>query len=323
MLLLLYVAFGVPYRLGFTHPVILWSGWFWFDAFTDAYFVADIFVSFRTAFYNVHGELVVDSALVKRNYLQTWFPVDIAACLPFHYINFAFESEGDSSTRIIKLLRMLRLLKLVSGVDTVVYLVKALTTSGKSLLYMTSLIGFFVVLLATITMHVFGNCEGHGELLRNQSRTNFYTFGNSILANVQMLTGEDWAPVAFMHMDVCGWAAAPFFTAIIILYNFVLMNLFTAIILQNFSVSEHDKLRHQKESFRKDRGKQALEEDMAILECSLEVSRDCFQVQQMAHGRRRWGVKGHPSGDGVDARDTGEDGALHGEAMRPVPPCRR
>ena len=113
MLLLLYVAFGVPYRLGFTHPVILWSGWFWFDAFTDAYFVADIFVSFRTAFYNVHGELVVDSALVKRNYVQTWFPVDIAACLPFHYINFAFESEGDSSTRIIKLLRMLRLLKLL------------------------------------------------------------------------------------------------------------------------------------------------------------------------------------------------------------------
>ena len=207
--------------------------------------------------------------------------------VPFHDIDFvvvlaslvsiAFpEAKGATASRMIRLvlrvIRMLRLLKLVSGVDTVVYLVKALTTSGKSLLYMTSLIGFFVVLVATITMHIFGNCEGHGELLRNQSRTNFYTFGNSILANVQMLTGEDWAPVAFMHMDVCGWAAAPFFTAIIILYNFVLMNLFTAIILQNFSVSEHDKLRHQKESFRKDRGKQAIEEDMAILEWLAEAA---------------------------------------------------
>ena len=113
MLLLTYVAFGVPYRIGFAHHVLLWSGWFWFDVFCDLFFVADIWVSFRTAFYNVRAELVVEQRLISKHYLRTWFVVDVAACLPVHYITFALNSEGDSSTRMVKLLRMLRLLKLL------------------------------------------------------------------------------------------------------------------------------------------------------------------------------------------------------------------
>ena len=80
MLLLTYVAFGVPYRIGFAHHVILWSGWFWFDVFCDLFFVADIWVSFRTAFYNVRAELVVEQRLISKHYLRTWFVVDVAAC---------------------------------------------------------------------------------------------------------------------------------------------------------------------------------------------------------------------------------------------------
>lgn len=139
IVLLIYVAFSVPYRMGFNDPVLVWSGWFWFDLVVDLYFVSDLVVSFRTAYYNSSGELVVDAQQIRQNYVKTWFVVDISSCFPGNYIScvprprarafsnavvsaasdrvsccrYAVEEEGNRSSRMIKLLRMLRLLKLL------------------------------------------------------------------------------------------------------------------------------------------------------------------------------------------------------------------
>lgn len=114
MFLLSYVAFAVPYRLGFHHPVELWSGWFWFDACVDCYFLSDILISFRTAYFNSLGELVVQKEDIRRNYLRSWFSIDLSSCFPGNYISYMMETgDGSSESRMIKLLRMLRLLKLL------------------------------------------------------------------------------------------------------------------------------------------------------------------------------------------------------------------
>lgn len=113
MLLLIYVAFGVPFRLGFGVPVALWSFWFWFDAMVDIYFVSDIAVSFRTAFYNSRGELEVHAGLIKNNYLRTWFVIDLTSCFPGAYISYLYGDDGTSTSKTVKLLRMFRLLKLL------------------------------------------------------------------------------------------------------------------------------------------------------------------------------------------------------------------
>ena len=113
MILLVYVAFGVPFRLGFSVPVVIWSGWFWFDAFVDVYFVSDIAISFRTAFYNSRGELEVNKDLIKRGYVKSWFIIDVASCFPGSYISYFFGDNGTSGSKTIKLLRMFRLLKLL------------------------------------------------------------------------------------------------------------------------------------------------------------------------------------------------------------------
>ena len=113
MLLLIYVAFGVPFRLGFGVPVGLWTFWFWFDAFVDIYFVSDIAVSFRTAFYNARGELEVHPVLIKNNYIRSWFIIDLTSCFPGAYISYFFGDDGTSTSKTVKLLRMFRLLKLL------------------------------------------------------------------------------------------------------------------------------------------------------------------------------------------------------------------
>ena len=136
------MAFGVPYRLAFAHPVVLWSWWFWFDLVVDIYFLADIYVSLRTAFYTERGELVVDERTIRKHYQRTWFPIDALACFPGNYVSAttvrsmvprivvsltccyptlvqisyfidSMSSTEDGGSRGIKLLRMLRLLKLL------------------------------------------------------------------------------------------------------------------------------------------------------------------------------------------------------------------
>ena len=53
--LLLYVAVTVPLRAGFELEVPLWSVGFFVDMAIDVYFVTDICLNFRTAFYDEHG----------------------------------------------------------------------------------------------------------------------------------------------------------------------------------------------------------------------------------------------------------------------------
>lgn len=113
MSFLVYVAFGVPYRLGFADPVIYLSGWFWFDLVVDVYFISDIFVSCQTAYWDDTGELIVESSEIRRTYMRSWFPIDLSSCFPGNYISYALDDGGSGSSKMIKLLRMLRLLKLL------------------------------------------------------------------------------------------------------------------------------------------------------------------------------------------------------------------
>lgn len=96
IVLLIYVAFSVPYRSGFSHSVELWSGWFWFDAVVDVYFLSDLVVSFKTAYYDGNGELVVDPKQIRRNYLRSWFAVDFSSCFPGNYISCAIAVHRPS-----------------------------------------------------------------------------------------------------------------------------------------------------------------------------------------------------------------------------------
>lgn len=50
----------------------------------------------RTAYFNSQGELVVEPAEIRRNYLQTWFIVDVSSCFPGNYISYAMDDGGGS-----------------------------------------------------------------------------------------------------------------------------------------------------------------------------------------------------------------------------------
>eukprot|EP01052_Picozoa_sp_SAG31_P013305 SAG31_NODE_797_length_12029_cov_13.875692_12_plen_466_part_00 len=119
IVLLVYVAVLVPYRIGFDDDVDKWGYAFFLDALVDVYFIVDVFLNFRTAFYDKHGEMVYDAAPIAKHYVQTWLAIDILGCLPVNYVIMYMEStnpsaESDGRTnKIFRILRLARLLKLL------------------------------------------------------------------------------------------------------------------------------------------------------------------------------------------------------------------
>jgi hypothetical protein len=111
-LLLVYVGVAVPYRLGFSDHVRLWSFFFWLDLLVDLYFIADIFVNLRTAVLAKNGAIIYRSKEILKVYARGWLWIDVTSCLPFGYLQYATSDHSTNGSRMVRLLRMLKLLRL-------------------------------------------------------------------------------------------------------------------------------------------------------------------------------------------------------------------
>ena len=67
-------------------------------------------------------------------------------------------------------------------------------------------------------------------------RENFDTFGRAVLTVYQIFTSEDWSPIMFVYMHAFGPSACVYFIITFLVTNYVLANLFVAVILENFEV---------------------------------------------------------------------------------------
>eukprot|EP01046_Picozoa_sp_COSAG06_P009597 COSAG06_NODE_502_length_14953_cov_15.585297_23_plen_120_part_00 len=84
--LLFYISITVPIRAGFEVTVAAWTFAFWLDVAIDVYFVLDIALNFRTAYYTNGGVREDRPSYIARNYLKGWFTVDFASTLPLSYL---------------------------------------------------------------------------------------------------------------------------------------------------------------------------------------------------------------------------------------------
>lgn len=115
------IAIVVPYRIGFDIDVPFGSFGFWLDALIDLYFAIDMFVNFRTAYYDGSGKMITDSNAIAKKYLKTWFIIDFVSCVPIGYtftIMHAMNPNADSSSdnaNKIKLTKVLRLVRLAKN----------------------------------------------------------------------------------------------------------------------------------------------------------------------------------------------------------------
>jgi hypothetical protein len=88
-IVLIYVAYTVPYRLAFDLPAM--GGWYVFEFIIDLYYWTDFVMCFHTAYWKKidDGEdvqYVTNVEEIRSNYLRTWCVPDFLAILPVEYI---------------------------------------------------------------------------------------------------------------------------------------------------------------------------------------------------------------------------------------------
>eukprot|EP00329_Picozoa_sp_Boothbay-MS584-11_P008238 72349_4 len=128
--------------------------------------------------------------------------------------------------------------------DAVMDLFRTVARSYKALLNVCLFIVIWLVIFAVMGIPLYGvNSPDYPDGL---PRENFNSFGRSFLTCFVILSGEDWSPLMYAYVRAFGWNAAMFFLLVMGMTNFVLVNLFVAVIVGNFDLDEEQKLLYQK-----------------------------------------------------------------------------
>lgn len=122
MLLLLWVMLVTPFEVCFMEPLASDSVLFWANRLLDFLFLVDMVLQFYTippemANSNERPTIYTDpaalKALIRTQYLKTWFWADLIALLPYGLIAYGIEKliegEGVGMIRLIRVVRLLRL----------------------------------------------------------------------------------------------------------------------------------------------------------------------------------------------------------------------
>ncbi|CAN7996362.1 unnamed protein product, partial [Ixodes hexagonus] len=134
----------------------------------------------------------------------------------------------------IRFLRLFRLVYVARSWDTLFYLLNMLLSLFEPLLLLLAIISLVVVALALLAGDVF--VEGP---LSSEFRWNYEDFFHSVLLIVRVFCGEMFEPLLDCFQAGQGRVkCVPFYVVVLFLGNYVLLNVFLAFLLSNFSVEK-------------------------------------------------------------------------------------
>ncbi|XP_044589484.1 muscle calcium channel subunit alpha-1 isoform X1 [Cotesia glomerata] len=147
---------------------------------------------------------------------------------------------GVSVLRCVRLLRVFKVTKYWRSLSN---LVASLLNSIQSIASLLLLLFLFIVIFALLGMQVFGGKFNYDDL-QDKPRSNFDSFWQSLLTVFQILTGEDWNAVMYVGIMAYGGVASHgilacvYFIILFICGNYILLNVFLAIAVDNLADAE-------------------------------------------------------------------------------------
>eukprot|EP00644_Phytophthora_capsici_P000129 jgi/Phyca11/539928/estExt2_Genewise1Plus.C_PHYCAscaffold_40231 len=176
---------------------------------------------------------------------------------------FIYEKDTSSNTASFSGLRSFRLFALFKLARSWPSLQKLLTTMMSTLREVGNFSVLFLLFLyiyALIGMQTFANqfrFDKYGYRVdRSQDaeyipRANFDTMLWSVVTVFQILTGENWNGVMMDGWRSSGWSAVLYFVSLVVLGNFIVLNLFLAILLGNFDESNDEERDAEREALKR------------------------------------------------------------------------
>ncbi|XP_052750950.1 muscle calcium channel subunit alpha-1-like isoform X3 [Galleria mellonella] len=147
---------------------------------------------------------------------------------------------GISVLRCVRLLRVFKVTKYWRSLSN---LVASLLNSIQSIFSLLLLLFLFIMIFALLGMQVFGGRFDY-KPEEVKERHNFDTFWQAVLTMFQILTGEDWNVVMYEGINAYGGAGTPgmlasiYFIVIFVCGNYILLNVFLAIAVDNLGDAE-------------------------------------------------------------------------------------
>ncbi|XP_069693168.1 muscle calcium channel subunit alpha-1 isoform X2 [Periplaneta americana] len=147
---------------------------------------------------------------------------------------------GVSVLRCVRLLRVFKVTKYWRSLSN---LVASLLNSIQSIASLLLLLFLFIVIFALLGMQVFGGKFDFNNTT-DKPRSNFDSFWQSLLTVFQILTGEDWNAVMYVGIQAYGGVssigvlACVYFIILFICGNYILLNVFLAIAVDNLADAE-------------------------------------------------------------------------------------
>eukprot|EP00899_Mesostigma_viride_P024665 jgi/Mesvir1/5383/Mv15459-RA.1 len=157
-----------------------------------------------------------------------------------------------SVLRFLRLFRVARIARLMREYPAVRKLLNSVFGNFDAVANLMLFIGFIMLVAAVFGMQLFG---GRLRPLPGiDDRAGFDNFGYALLTLLQVMTGDRWTILMYRALASVhsGWESvvtAAFFIAFFLFANFVLLNLFVAIILENFWLAEEEKLLRQQDQY--------------------------------------------------------------------------
>uniref|UniRef100_A0A8C7KAP2 Voltage-dependent L-type calcium channel subunit alpha n=1 Tax=Oncorhynchus kisutch TaxID=8019 RepID=A0A8C7KAP2_ONCKI len=149
---------------------------------------------------------------------------------------------------VLRCVRLLRIFKITRYWNSLSNLVASLLNSVRSIASLLLLLFLFIIIFSLLGMQLFGGKFNFDET----RRSTFDNFPQSLLTVFQILTGEDWNSVMYDGIMVC-----IYFIILFICGNYILLNVFLAIAVDNLADAESLTSAQKEEEEEKERKKLA------------------------------------------------------------------
>lgn len=112
LILMFYTVIFMPFFIAFINDdnitiLIL-------DTIIDISFIVDIILNFNTCYYDEENNLVKDRSIISKNYLKSWFTIDVLTSIPLSIIlDKTANLKTHSYIKLLKIIRLYRLIKLL------------------------------------------------------------------------------------------------------------------------------------------------------------------------------------------------------------------
>ena len=202
------------------------------------------------------------------NYWNMFDFVLVAISIPEMVTMWASSSEGSGGVTALRALRAFRVTRLLRRYKSLQQVVTTIMRSLSSAAYLSLIMLLFIFVYTVLGVQLFA------ESFPEDERNNFSSLWQAAITVFVVITGEKWASIMHVAMQQTNPSAALYFISLFSLGNYIFMNLFIAILIDNFAhmhnretaarkAREEERKRIREEKKKKKKAKQRFASEMA------------------------------------------------------------